>query len=94
MFDKPEWELVVFMIVYAIFHMVVIDPIYGMTIGVGEPILSMIRDANHRTAWSTNLRTWILIFSTVILSYIYVYVRPRLAGEDPEEFWSGERGKW
>ena len=94
MFDKPEWELVAFMIIYAIFHMVIIDPIYGMTIGVGEPILSMIRDADHRFGWTTNLRTWILIISTVILTFMYVYIRPRLSGEDPEEYWSGERGSW
>ena len=94
MFDKPEWEIVVFMIVYAIFYMFVIDPIYGMTIGIGESILSMIRDANHRTAWATNLRTWMLIISGTIVTCVYIHIKPRLVGEDPDEYWSGERRNW
>ena len=91
MFDKPEWEILVFIIVYAIFHTVVIDSIYGMTIGFGESILSMLWNADHRTAWATNLRTWILIISGTIATVIYIYIRPRIAGKDPEDFWSGER---
>ena len=91
MFDKPEWETVGVIFVYVLLYIFIIDPIYGLTIGVGEPILSMMWDANHRTAWATNLRTWLLIISGTVVTVTYIHIRPRLAGEDPEEFWSGER---
>ena len=90
MFDRPEWEVLSVMFIYVIFHMIVVDSIYGMTIGVGEPILSMMWSADHRTAWVTNLRTWILIISTVLVGVAYTYIKPWLAGEDLETHWDTE----
>ena len=90
MFDRPEWEDVGVMVVYVLLYVFIIDPIYGMTIGVGEPVLSMIRDADHRTAWATNLRTWILIISGAIVTVGYMNIKPRLVGEYPEEYWNHE----
>ena len=90
MFDRPEWEALGVMLIYVIFHIFIIDPIYGMTIGFGEPLLSMMWGADHRFGWSANPRSWILIISMVIVTITYMNIKPRLVGEDPEEYWNYE----
>ena len=90
MFNRPVWEVLSVMFVYFLFHIIIVDSIYGTMIGFGEPLLSMIWGAPHRFVWVTNIRSWILIFSTVLVGVAYAYIRPRLAGEDIETYWSPE----
>ena len=90
MFDRPEWEAVGVMFLYGIIHIFIVDPIYGMTIGFGEPLLSMIRGADHRVGWASNPRSWIFIILGAIVTISYMNIKPRLVGEDPEEYWSHE----
>ena len=76
--------------VAGLFYLFIIDPIYGSTIGIGEPLLQMMWEADHRFGWATNIRSWLLIIFSVIVVFIYMHLKPRLIGEDPGEYWSIE----
>ena len=79
-------EIMAVMLIYFLIFVLFIGPM----VGVGEPLLQMIWEADHRVGWSTNIRSWIFIFSCAIFVTIYCHIKPRLFGVDPEEYWSVE----
>ena len=78
------------MFLYGILHTFILDPIYGMTIGFGEPLLSMIRGADYRIGWASNPRSWVFIIFVDIVTISHMNTKPRLVGKGPEEYWSYE----
>ena len=79
-------EILAVMLIYFLIFVLLIGPM----VEIGEPLLEMIREADHRTGWSTNIRSWIFIFSGAIFVTVYMHIKPRLFGDDPEEYWSVE----
>ena len=81
-------ELTVVMFILGLFYLFIVDPIYGSVIGIGEPLLQMMWEADNRFGWSANIRSWIFIIFISSTLFIYMRIKPRLTGEDPDEYWS------
>ena len=92
MFGKGELELIGVIFAYLVVYVLVIDPIYGLVIGIGEPLLSMLFGARHRFSWATNVRAWLMIFSGAFVLVGYMYLKAKLAGENLGEHWNDKFG--
>ena len=89
MFTRLELELLTVVFGYFAVYLLLVDPIVGSIIGIGDPPFSHIHPGRPFT-WVINARMWLMLLSGVPVFVGYLHFRPRIANEDPDEFWNAE----
>ena len=70
--------------IFALIHVFVIGPTIGKYTGFDTPVVTLF---GHRAFFTLSVRT--VVFFAVVMGglYGYIYIKPRLFGDDPGEYW-------
>lgn len=87
--QKRRSEVAVVIALYTIVFSYLIGPVIGGLTGLTKPAIENPAIGRPSLVHPfTTVRGWLLILSLAVVTFSYIYYRPRLTGHDPSTFWT------
>ena len=82
--SRQQVEVVSLLVIYTVLWIGFIGPAIGNLTRFDTPMATTV---GYSPTITLSVRTFLALFIWVVFLLIYIYVKPRLFGDDPAEYW-------